>query len=235
MAGTSVQDLRAQIEAAKRAVTDPREFAKRHAEIAKRALKDLEAAQGVHPTTVIVDGRRGAREESVQPFGIITYEISFLADVVNAVWKALIAASPVGPGKDGHYKDDHLLFVNRQRVEATPGDPKLVIPPGAVCVIVNAKPYARKIEGGFKREPNPDAFGPRGGKRFIKKRRPGLSVQAPDGVYEVAVRALQRRFGNMASLSFTYEAVDELGIVTGKRSNKSDLRYPCVIITELAD
>jgi hypothetical protein len=46
---------------------------------------------------------------------------------------------------------------------------------------VNTQPYARKIEK-------------------------GLSPAAPDGVYEVVAALAKRRFGNIASIKFSYRA-----------------------------
>lgn len=242
MAGTTVAELRAQIAAAKKRITDPQAFARWHAEKAREALAEVQAREGVRPTTVIVDGRRGASEDSVRPFGVIAYEISPLADVVDAVWNALIQASPIGPGKTGHYKDAHWLFVNGQRVDVKPGGDAPEIPPGSTCMLVNTKPYARKLEVGFGHWGNATSNMSDAKFRAISRARQrrhgkflgrsGLSVQAPDGVYEITARAMAKRFGNQAEIEFTYEALEGQAVVAGKRGNRSELRYPAIIITE---
>jgi hypothetical protein len=64
-------------------------------------------------------------------------------------------------------------------------------------VIINMRPYARKIEGGAN-----NRFS-----RRLTDRRPGLSAQAPNGVYEITARDLQRMFGTIATIRFTYRGI----------------------------
>jgi hypothetical protein len=81
------------------------------------------------------------------------------------------------PVKSGRYRDSHIFFADG--VELAAGAD---VPPAREYLFMSPLPYARKIER-------------------------GLSPQAPDGVYE-AVTALARvRFGNVASVRFTYRAI----------------------------
>lgn len=217
-------------------------FREMHAKVARRELARVQADQKARrqvaaPFERYVDGRQGAPEDSVKFGGVIEYEFSLGADVAAAVYEELLRISPVGPAEGGHYRDDHWIFVNGVRVadlrSATAADE---------IIITNTRPYARKIEGGAK-----ERFA-----RRLTNRRPGLSVQAPNGVYEVTAHAMRRRFGNVARIEFTYRGVISGSVYqpTGARapargtggrfvpsggaaSNKSDVRFPAIIITPL--
>jgi hypothetical protein len=144
----------------------------------------------------LVDGSSVKPLEQVRPDGMTVTRFDLLNHVVDECYRALVAASPFGPEKGGHYRDDHWLFVNGVRHDPDVAG-ALLIGPGDKVVIVNVRPYARKIEGGAK-----SRFRAR-----LTDRRPGLSVQAPNGVYEITARALQSRFGNIARIRFGYHAV----------------------------
>jgi len=158
-------------------------------------------------------------------------EFDLLGHVVDAAFQMLIERSPVGPDEGGHYRDDHWLFVNGQRRDATTEGAVVDISPADEVVIINMRKYARKIEGGFR-----FAKGNAGGRLLKgtgsegheKTRRPGLSVQAPDGVYEISAKDLQRRFGNIAKITFGDRGA--LGAVVKTREN----RFPCLVITAKA-
>ncbi|SHF02493.1 hypothetical protein SAMN02745157_1464 [Kaistia soli DSM 19436] len=81
------------------------------------------------------------------------------------------------PRKTGKYSESHLFLADG-----------VVVPPGAAApqaseyVFVNSQPYARKIDR-------------------------GLSNQAPDGVYQAVAVLARQRFGNIAMISFGYEAL----------------------------
>jgi hypothetical protein len=153
----------------------------------------------------------------------------------------LVERSPFGPDIEGHYRDDHWIYVNgvRRDVAREDGNP-INIGPNDKVIIINMRPYARKIEGGAN-------------KRFSNRltdRRPGLSVQAPNGVYEITARDLQRMFGKIALIRFTYHGIIggvlqfsniPRNAVRGTRgryqfqggphpANKSENRYPALEI-----
>lgn len=146
-----------------------------------------------------VDGVVGKPLESVDPRGFTDTRFDVFASIVTETFTALFRASPFGPAAGGHYRDDHWLFVNGQRRDATLEGQEIAIKRGDRVVFVNIRPYARKIEGGARTRT-----------RRFTDRRPGLSVQAPNGVYEITARELRRRFGNIATFTFTY-----LGVVDG--------------------
>jgi len=182
------------------------------------------------PITRFVDGVEGKALEDVKPNGVTLTEFDLFSHVITETWNALVLASPYGPDEGGHYRDDHWLFVNGTRRDAATEGGKIEIKAGDDIVFVNARPYARKIEGGAV-------------SRFRKRltdRRPGLSVQAPDGVYEITAAALNRRLGNLASFRFAYRGIvggvpllasgpRRKGVKKRAQNNASD-RYPAIEI-----
>ncbi len=118
-------------------------------ELARFARQSLKEAQDINRAsigrvpehTTIVDGRRGASEDSVKPNGVVTYEFHLLDDLFAWIGQKLMEASPV---KTGLYQDSHVLFADG--VEVAPGSP---LPDASEYAFVNAQPYARKIERGL--------------------------------------------------------------------------------------
>lgn len=183
----------------------------------EKTADNLAAIGAATPFIRYVDGTLNKPLEQVSDHGFTLTQFELLGHVVDEAMKELILASPFGPGKDGHYRDDHWLYVNQTRRDFA-FDSKIVeIGQNDEVVIVNVRPYARKIEGGAR-----ERF------RRMTNRRPGLSVQAPNGVYEITARALQRRFGNIASIRFTYRGT--IGAASPLGRARSD-RYPALEIT----
>ncbi|MBI1207504.1 MAG: hypothetical protein GC191_09490 [Azospirillum sp.] len=210
------------------------EASARLATAAREARAEVEADQGVYPTTLFVDGRQSGSEDQVRPGGTIEYHFQVVGDVVDAVYRLLVEASPVGPAKAGHYRDDHWLYVNGRRRDASAEGARIELVPGDEVVFLNSRPYARKIEGGFRRiHPDP-AVSDYKRRRYGKKvRRAGQSVQAPGGVYELVVREARRRFHNWpVDIIFAYRAAapDGATLATGKRRAE---RYPAILIRVL--
>lgn len=154
-------------------------FRKHHAAVAKRALGEVQREQASRlgaptPYQRYVDGRAGAAEESVKLYGVIEYTFDLAADVAGWVYEELLRLSPVGPPEGGHYRDDHLIFVDGQQVEDLRN-----VRAAAEIVFTNTRPYSRKLEL-------------------------GRSFQAPNGIYRVTAASARRRFGNIAEIHFTY-------------------------------
>lgn len=183
---------------------------------ARVAREELAKVQAVAPAPykTFVDGREGAPLESVSPGGTILFRFQRVAQAIDWIYAELLSRSPLGPDKDGHYRDDHFLFINDVQVSVAQGAP-LEIPPGATLVFLDDKPYSRKIEL-------------------------GESFQATDGVYELTARDARKQFPS-ADISFTYRAlmsgalVDTTAIVGGSKrgakvANKSSLRYPAITL-----
>lgn len=181
---------------ARNAVQIFRVAAKGTVEEARRAL--TETAKREHarvmstepkPTrfTREVDGVPGAREEQVKVGGLIRYRYPRIEEVVRFAFDTLFDLSPV---LSGEYRNNHVMFVNgaaARNLAEWDGTGEIVI--------TNPLPYSRKIEVGK-----------------MKMRVPGS-----DRVYQQAIQAVRRRFGNQASITFTYR-----GIVGGQSVNPLD-------------
>lgn len=179
----------------------------------------IQSNLGVHLGQILpferwVDGSPSKPLEKVEYYTLTRFET--LGSVVAAALRLLYDRSPVGPGKYGHYRDDHWLYLNRTRVDS-PIDELIPMAAGDVAIIVNMRPYARKLEGG-----------PRERRRRMTNRRPGLSVQAPNGVYEISAYELRRRFGNIATIKFIYTA--PIGAQSPLGRDRND-RYPAIEIS----
>lgn len=103
-----------------------------------------------------------------------------MQEVVDFALDHLRANSPVGSGRDPHpglYRDSHMLFVNGRNAADLSA-----WRPGDEIEISNPVPYARKIETGK------------------------ISVSHPM-VYELAEQAVSAKYGDTASIRFTYMPV----------------------------
>jgi hypothetical protein len=161
-------------------ILDPQTFAKVHARIARRTLADVEARQGVHPYFVVVDGRKGASEDDVKPYGLIQYYIDVTAKIgkaIDAVYVALVTLAPVDTGQ---YQSRIWLLINGGQRDANLEQQDIGLNSGDVVQFIDTVPYARALEGGH-------------------------SAQAPDGVFEVTLFAMKARFPDeLAGASFSY-------------------------------
>jgi hypothetical protein len=147
------------------------------------------------PFERVVDGVLGKPLAQAQEVTLTRFAL--FSNIVDVAIRMLMQRSPYGPDKDGHYRDDHWLYVNQIRRDATHEGAVVQIKPGDNVVIINMRPYARKIEGGAT-----NRF-----RNRLTNRRPGLSAQAPNGVYEITARDLQRLFGTVATIRFTYRGL----------------------------
>jgi hypothetical protein len=145
----------------------------RAAAYARRRRDAVLAAHGASAFRVTVDGRSGAAEETVSAEGgIIRYDFDYVAKAARFALAALRRAAPV---RRGTYRADHKVLVAGRESAVVPDR----LPFGTVITLVNALPYARKIER-------------------------GLSKKAPDGVYEVVARQVRSRFGATVAVGFTW-------------------------------
>lgn len=136
--------------------------------------------------TRYVDGREGAAEETVRTGGVIVYRYPRLELVAQFAMETLFDLSPV---LSGAYRTSHMLFLNGAPVSNLKG-----WKPGDEISITNPLPYARKIEVGAMR----------------------MRVPGTDLVYQQARRKVMSRWGNVASVEFTYRA-----IIGGDQVNQS--------------
>jgi hypothetical protein len=137
----------------------------------------------VPPFTVTVDGREGAPLESVNPDGgSVVVEFELVGDVLSWIAQTLLDRSPV---VSGDYRKGHTLFADGVEV-----DPLGVIPPADVYLFTNSVPYARKIEIGETEKGQP----------FV--------IQVPNRIYERTAADAKAKYGNIASIKFTYQALN---------------------------
>jgi len=104
------------------------------------------------------------------------------------------------PVLTGRYAKSHELFADGVDTE-NPNN----APPAEEYVFLNTQPYSRKIER-------------------------GQSPQAPDGVYQAVATLAQRRFGNVARISFSYRTAIGGDIIGGRAGDRSNLRNPAIIV-----
>jgi len=104
------------------------------------------------------------------------------------------------PVLTGRYAKSHELFADGVDTE----NPNAA-PPAEEYVFMNIQPYARKLER-------------------------GLSPQAPDGVYQAVATLAQRRFGNVAQITFSYRTAIGGKIIGGKAGDRSEMRNPAIIV-----
>lgn len=159
-----------------------------------------------------VDGRQGAPEEAVKANGIIVYRYPRLDQVAQFAMETLFDLSPV---LSGEYRLGHRLFLNGKEVRNL-SDYKS----GDDVAITNYLPYSRKIEVGS-----------------MTMRVPGTAM-----VYQQAQRKVIARFGNVASVDFTYRGLigraSGAGTLVnplkakGRAHNKSEARFPVLLIRE---
>ena len=156
----------------------------------------------VPPYEVYVDGREGAPLASVKPDGIIRAEFQLVNEALAWISTQLQIHSPVLTGR---YAKSHELFADGVETE----NPNAA-PPAEEYVFLNTQPYARKIEG--------------------DQDEAAIVPQAPDGVYQAVATLAQRRFGNVAKITFSYRTAIGGEIIGGKAGDRSELRNPAIIV-----
>lgn len=131
--------------------------------------------------------------------------ITYIYPRLDAVVQyALEVLFDLSPVLSGEYRNSHTLFVEGAAARDLKGWS------GGEIVISNTVPYARKIELGV-----------------MKMRVPGSSR-----VYDMAEREVRARYGNIAAIFYTYRGIVGGGVSSGRAGNKSDLRYPALVIRE---
>jgi len=159
-----------------------------------------------------VDGVAGAPLENVRPNGVIVFRYPRLQMVAQFAMETLFDLSPV---LSGAYRLGHRLFLNGKEVSNL-----AAYKSGDDVAITNYLPYARKIEVGKMK----------------------MRVSGSDRVYQQARRKVMARFGNVASVDFTFRGLIgrasgsgtlvNPAAAKGRSHNKRDIRYPVLIIRE---
>ena len=138
-----------------------------------------------------VDGRRGAEEETVSgDRGVIVYDFNYVGDAAEFAIAFLIGRSPVGDGSRKSakhpkaYRDCFEVAINGRPVSAA-GFNKSSVPLDAEIIIYNTQPYSRKVDV-----------------QLVGRR--ALVFSTPPGIFDDAVRAINRQFGNAAKAKRVY-------------------------------
>ncbi len=148
------------------------------AEAARGALIEAQetnrAALGYVPDhDTFIDGAKRQGLTGITAASTVLFEFHLLVDVIEYVDEQLILHSPI---KTERYARSHIWFADGVEFE-NPSRP----PPAEQYIVLNAQPYARKIER-------------------------GMSPQAPEGVYEAVASLAKRRYGNVAYVGFSYRS-----------------------------
>jgi hypothetical protein len=114
-----------------------------HIAFARKGLAEFFRGQREKPGfTIEVDGRPATSEQSVKPFGVITYRFVRLQQIGTA---ALAEARRVSPYRSGRYRRSWFAMANGAEIDL------MAIPPGVrEILITNDQPYSRKINVGAK-------------------------------------------------------------------------------------
>lgn len=169
-------NLRAQINAA----LSPAERSRALAAFAREKLTEaITSGRAGESFRLFVDGRPGAREESVRGDGrgVILYEFSYTAEA--AVF-ALAYLRRRAPAVSGLYRESFFVAVNGRMIRAAEFNPRRV-PANASIIIGNTQPYNRLVDA----------------QRAGKSARPFQGT--PPDMYRDVARELARRFGNSLS------------------------------------
>lgn len=168
-----------------------------------------------------VNGRKGAPETSVTLPGPIVYRFSYWRPIIGFAIDRLIEGSPVGVGRRAgtHYRDQWKVLSNG---EYFPQDKWGDIPIENDVVIVNTKPYHRKIETGFQTT--------KGYQLLIRTRR-----------------AVMARFSEIMSVRYVHVTIPDPYVLKGhfrrgvraKARTKlrldtqrgSEMKYPAIVLT----
>jgi hypothetical protein len=197
-----------------------------HIQVAKDVKAEAMEETGVSPAEVltIVDGRQGAAEETVKPYGVIAYRFGSIAEVAIAIRDELISRSPT---RSGRYRSSWFAIIRGEPVGWEQLDS--VWRQGDEIWITNDQPYHRILTTGTAVD------GP-----FHKFRAPTHITSS------VALWARQR-FGNLARISDTFvdlntggsgKAVEvpwRLRRSQGRKGRQAGdrINYPAVIIASL--
>lgn len=197
------------------------------ASVAKEVIKDAVKNRGFDPSYVrLVDGKANLPEEAVSPLGKIEYIArQNLKEIILETFKAVIARS----AKDtGRYIRSHIVTYNGEPVaknlpqlQAWLKKP-IVFESKDRIRIINVQPYARKLErygvtaqtkgmgvSDKVRRYGMNKKGERTGGKGIRSDAVGMLI--PNGTYALTARAIERKYGKNAYISYRLVDGGELG------------------------
>lgn len=174
-------------------------------EIAKADAQNRRALGRDVGKTVTVDGRANASLETVKVNGgVIIAEWDIFFDVLVWIYQELVRRSP---RISGDYIRGHRLFADGSEIAATSTPP-----PASEYTFLNLVPYARKIEIGKTKT----------GRDFV--------IQVPNRIYDGVAKDARSRFGNIATIRFSYREPANGYRVRNRRGKQAGLRVPAIIV-----
>ncbi len=179
-----------------------------HARIAREGLAKHLAGRSDKPNvTRIVDGRIGASEDSVKPFGVIRYEFDNLR---AAAIFAMAQIQDHAPELEGIYKRQWFFMVDGAEVapETIPADAREI-------TITNDEPYSRRLVVGRRAD----------GRPFSLK-------NPPPGFLEIARNAVRGKFGNSVAARVQFIFLNGLVPSTAK-ARREQMTYPSLVLRAL--
>jgi hypothetical protein len=179
-----------------------------HARIAREGLAKHLASRDDKPNvTRIVDGRIGASEDSVKPYGVIRYEFDNLRAAALFAMEQIQALVPVLTGR---YRGQWFFMVDGAEVapEAIPANVREV-------TITNDEPYSRRLVVGRRRD---------GSKLRLKG--------TPPDFLQVARYAVIGRFGNSVAARVQFILLNQAPGRTAKE-RAQQMTYPSLILKAL--
>ena len=200
----------------------------------------------------LVDGKIGAKEESVKVFGKIEY-VTKLENVTDVVIDILKFVNERSPTRSGYYTSRHVLMYNGKVVArgAFNGISWLKAPRDYKDTdkfrVINLSPYARKLERfGKKKGTQGSKKGRKNDKERLGKSKSGNDVRAPNGAYWLAKNTARRRYPQLKNnIKFSFIPVapniaagqnsktfspNDYKFKTGRGKGRSYL-YPSITVT----
>jgi len=151
------------------------EVKRAHITVARQLKAEVIADAPVRPgVTTIVDGREGATEEAVRPFGVIAYRFQYWGEIIRAT---IDFARSISPVLTGLYRDSWFALADGVLVSDLDNPPE-----ASEYIVTNDQPYARIVEVGRK------------GKKF----------RAGNFVAQKTAVAMRGRFGNSVQTSVRF-------------------------------
>jgi hypothetical protein len=151
-----------------------------------------------------VDGILNKSEDQVKPFGKIEYTARVAAaDFLIPIYKRLIEKSPLDTGlyRDYHYVLLNEVLIATNLVQFSQYIEKAQFKEGDSLRFVNMVPYASKLE---RFGVTTDRAKTRYSKSTDKKKRSGMFVRQPNGVYFLTAKSINKNFKSNAKIKFEW-------------------------------
>lgn len=159
----------------------------------------------------IVDGIENAPLPAVRPDGVIVFTWQYIGEIVQDIYEALVARSPVVSGRYIHGIE---VVADGARVE-----PDADLNGVKQVIIVATAPYSRKLEVHLRKNGQP----------FV--------IQVPPHIVEDTRDAAVRQYGAVADIQFNYVQIDDPYILRTTASHRrrhgrtvTEMEYPAIII-----